>query len=350
MSDNHLLQIWSRRPNQTSGPTLTALAPLAFGSLSITEELSRYSELKCGVHLDRIFSDGQDELRDPYNFPAEITLDRNGKRIFAGPIWTTGLQGSTVNVQCRGLSAYLMYMGIDSNTGAKSYSGVDQHQIVKDLIDSWQNLDYGNFGIDTANISNGGQTRTVDYPLEEIHQVYKRIAELGARINGFDFAVDPATRELQLWTPERGVDRSNSVFFDARNVASNDEQRSVAAGQSASSVHAVSDGLISTQTDLDSMQVFGRAFFGTSERNITVQGSLDDKANQALNARKSMHYEPGPEMELAIDADWDDFSVGDTVELRYDSGLGELLLTPKIIRRTLKINTQGEETLSVELG
>lgn len=360
---DHLLQLWSWSPNQTSAPTRSAVGPLPFGSLSITEELSRKGALDCGVSIDRLPAGSAERLRDPFSFPSELTLDRQASdgtwsRVFTGPLLSRGIRGGdTVQIHAPGLLAYLEVMGVDGNTGDQTFDGTDQHQIVKTLVDAWQALDYGDFGIDTSGVSNAGTTRTVSYTTGEINVTLDRVIELGERQGGFDVAVDPDTRALQLWTPTRGTDRTGSVHFDARNIGSADDQASVAPGSSATSVHAVSSGggvddtvLTSTQTDSTGMSVFGRRFHGTSERNVTVQGTLDDKATQALNDRTSMHFSLGPDVKVALGADWDDFGVGDTVDVKFDSGLGEVALQPRIVKRTLTVDSSGEERMQLGLA
>lgn len=360
---DHLLQLWSVAPNQTAEPTRTAVGPLPFGRLSLAEELSRPGRLDCGVALDQLPAESHKHLFDPFTNPAEISLDRRGRdrtrrRVFTGLLTSPAIrQGRSVQIRASGLLAYLAYMMVDGNTGAYSFSGVDQHQIVKSLVDGWQALDYGHLGIDTSQVADAGKTRTVDYPLGAIHIVLDRAVELGERQGGFDIAVDHDTRELELWTPSRGTDRSDQVHFDARNISSADEDRSVAPGESATSVHAVSSGgdpddtvLTSTVTDLEAMKKFGRRGHGISERNIVEQASLDDKAQQALDERTSMRFEPGPQMQLAVGADWDDFAVGDRVDVRFDAGLGETRTQPRVAKRRLQVAADGTEKLRLGFG
>lgn len=358
MSDDHLLQVWARTPNQLAPADVALVAPLRFDSLSAGQELSREDTLDVGVNLDRIPDDARAYLRDPYTNPAELTLDRRGvdgvwRRVFTGPLWTVGVQGSTVSLHARGLLAYLRFMRVDNDTGPLVFAGVDQHQIVKALVDAWQALDYGHYALDTSAIVDGGQLRTVTYDPVEQHEVYQRVLELGARRGGFDVHVDAETRQLLLWTPQRGALRP--VFFDFRNIASNSEQRSAGAGRVATSVHGVSsDGVadsVVTRTTVDAagMAVFGRASHGISERGVSEQATLDDRVASSLTARTKAWYEPGPDLRLAVDADWDDFDVGDTVSLVYDAGLGEVSLSPRVVARTLQVAESGAERLTVEV-
>ncbi|MBW0095003.1 hypothetical protein I4I73_03200, partial [Pseudonocardia sp. KRD-184] len=157
-------------------------------------------------------------LRAPDRNPAELHVLRNGKTVCAGPLLGGAKRGGELTVEAGGLMAYLRWMIVLAD---KRFDQVDQFTIAAWLIDQWQASNFGHFGIDTTAVGVSGRLRDQTYERNEIHQVSRRLEELGARRDGFDAEIDPVTRRLQLTYPAKGVDRSSgedAVVFGGRAV------------------------------------------------------------------------------------------------------------------------------------
>lgn len=352
-----LVELWRLTPAQSGPPTREVAAPLhSWTSLSIEDELSRDGRLDLSVPVDQLDADARPLLADPLRNPCEVTVTRNGHTIHAGPVWTVGLQGGTVSIHCKGLLGWLRFAVIGQLTGDLDLEDTDQHQVVVDLIDAWQTLDYAHYGIDTTAVTSAGKTRTRRYPASQQREVYDAITRLADQWD-LDVAVDPASRELQLWTPERSRDRTGEFWIDDANLDSADEQRTVAAGEVASYVDAISpaddedtDDLTATAVD---QQLRAEAFLrahALSERDLSVQSTLDDRAQAALEARDHVGWQPGPALSVVIDRDWDDVEPGDLVTYDFDAGLGRRTDTVRVVKRALSIDADGAETMSVEVA
>ena len=347
MTTTYELVAVARVPQQSAAPTLSEVGPIVAPTITWTKELNRPGSIGFSCTADRLADDIKARLLDLKANPTEVWLYRNGNLVMAGPIGGYQVQGSdaTVSITAPGLLSYLSYMAIHADL---SYSGVDQHAIAKGLVDQWQSLDYGNFGIDTSGIVASGVTRDRAYIAAEQHIVDARLRELGQAADGFDFVVDPETRALLLYHPLQGSDLSAGVVLDGRNITDPGVTTSVAPGDVASEAYGAGDeGLTSLQSDATVRQQFGRTAVMESFDGVTVQGTLDQHTAALLDVRDQALFVPGPGLFPVADADVDDFDIGDTVTYEYDSGLGIRSGAFRVASREVSIDQDGAETMAV---
>jgi hypothetical protein len=103
----------------------------------------------------------------------------------------------------------------------KSWTAVDQHTLVKELVDWVQSTDGGNIHIDTTATDPSGQPRDQTWEVWEAKNIGEAIREKSDNIHGYDFDVrveldaNVLTRRLRLWTPRRGTPyiQGNSPVF-----------------------------------------------------------------------------------------------------------------------------------------
>jgi hypothetical protein len=348
-----LLESVARTPNESAAPTLTTLGPIAFTNLSYEDELSRDGSLEFSCRPERLDPDTRAALFDLSAQPLEVVLREGSAVRFAGPVWSWGLQGGTLSANCRGLLAFTRYMQVDGDTGDLAFSATDQYAIVAALIDAWQALDYGDYGLDTSQVGSSGVTRDAPYLAAERHQVYQRIVELSERINGFDVWVTP-DRELHL-AAERGSDLSDAVFLDLRNITSGDEQASVAAGDVASEAWGVGtstgdSAYTSQQANAALRATFGRCGVSDTFDSVSGQGTLDDHTGRLLDERSSMLVTPGPGLHPVRDAGVGDFDVGDTISYIFATALGTRARAYRVVKKRVQVDEGGSVNMAVEFG
>lgn len=349
-----LLEAIRRTPQQAAAPTLTTLGSIAFTAASYEEELNRDGSLDFSCRPERLPEDIRTALHDLAARPLEVVLYEGSAVRFRGPVWTRGIQGGTLTVHCRGLGGYLRYMQVDADTGDLLYTDVDQWTIAKGLLDAWQALDYGDFGIDTSAIGASGIVRTESYLAVERHEVYRRLIELAERNSGFDWWVDPTSRALNL-AVARGADLSTSVHLDRRNITSGDELASVAAGSIASEAQGIatsgaSASLVTQLANTSLRATFGRVGISETFDGVTRQTTLDNHAQRMLDERATMLVTPGPGLHPVRDADVGDFAVGDTVSYTFTTALGTRARSYRIVRRRVSVDEGGAVNMAVEFG
>ncbi len=359
------IMLVERNPVQSAGPLL-----------NIENELVQHERLTWGESLDGLgfisFAIQPDQqgvgakalLRNIAAQGTEIWLYRDNVMVMAGPVIGVQPQGSTHNIITRSLAYYLRYMFVTTDL---TYTAVDQYTIAKGLVDHWQALDYGDFGIDTSGIGTAGVVRTIDYPEDEGVNVFKAIEDLADADNGFEFYVTPEARDL-IFTDRRGADQTGAggILVDARNITSPNAFYSVAAGDYAN--HAIAIGgdkdgttpVIGTTAPANApMLSFGRAGFVIAVDGTETQAVVDEYALNLYNAMNHVDFMPSPSGaggseegsagSLIPSAGFDPgtVEVGDTIRWSYDYGYGELELDRDIWSKTVNVDSSGTETIGL---
>lgn len=347
------LVVMARVPQPNSAPSLIEVDPIEWSTLTWTNALSVPQDLSATCLIAGLTDPVITRLRDLATQPTELWLYRNGRVVFAGPIQTGSVQGESLTLNAKGLMTYLSSMFV---TADLVYKATDQFQVVKGLVDHWQALDYGNYGIDTSHVTNSGVTLDVTYLKTELHNIGQRIIDLGKTATGFDIEIDPITRQLQLWYPTKGVNRStgeDSVVFDARNISSSNIMFSVTPTDVASEAFGTgtassSDGnTYSTASNPDLRAKYGRSGVSATFSSVPDQSTLDTFVQALVNARASALMVPGPEARDTPDADIGSYGVGDTI-LYQPSELLTISSAYRIRKQTVKVASTGQETLTLE--
>lgn len=347
------LVVLARIPQSSGPPTFVEVDPIEWKTLTYSNTLGEPQELTATCQLSSITEGILQRFREPHALATELQLTRNGRVVFVGPLLGGQSSGETLTLQAQGLLAYLRRMVIAQDL---KFVGSDQFTIVKSMVDQWQSLEYGNYGIDTSGVTTSGNTRDAAYLRDELHNVGVRVSELGKSVIGFDAEVDPVSRRLQLWSPGKGVDRStgeDAIVFDGRNVTSGDILFSVAPGDLASEGFATSKPptsdttLYSTVSNLELRAQYGRCGITNTYSDISEMTVLDAANQGAINARQRVLLLPGPKVRVTPDADLPDYSEGDTVS--YEVG-GRLGVTGafRIRKRTVNAEATGQESVDLE--
>lgn len=343
----------ARIPQTGGAPVFIEVDPIDWTQITHTDELSVIPSLSASAKISNMTEPVLQRLRNMAELPTELWLYRNGKQVFSGPLLGWTVNNESLTMEAQGLMSYLKMMYVTQDL---VYKDVDQFEIVTGLINQWQNLDYGNFGIDTAEIPPSGVLRTVTYTYKELHNVAQRIDDLTKMVNGFDISIDPAKRKLELYFPFRGIDRSfgeDKIVFDARNVTSTN------IACSASPTDLASEGLgtgtgtgadeafVSTASNAELRARYGRTGITSTFDQVTDQASLDSYVQAMIDARGTTLMIPGPNARVTIDADVGAYDVGDTVDYQLHSQLA-VSGSFRIRKRTITVAETGTESVSIE--
>lgn len=347
------LVVVARIPQVVGPPAFIEVDPLEWTTLTWATTLSKPQELTVTCPVTSITESVAQRLRAPDRLPTELWLLRDGQKVFAGPLMGGRRSGDTVTLNASGLLAYLHFMIVVAD---KRFDQQDQFAMAAWLVDQWQVLEHGHFGIDTSSVGVSGRLRDGSYIRNEIHNVGRRIEELGQRADGFDTEVDPESRKLQLWYPSKGVDRSSggdAVVFDERNITSAEVMFSIAPGDLASegfgtgASSGADTSLWSAQANLELRATFGRAAVTGSWSDVSEQSTLDDHTRSLLDARDQVFMVPGPNTRVTPDADLSAYAEGDTVAYQLDSTLG-VAGAFRIRRRVVQVAATGLESVDLE--
>lgn len=338
----------SRTPAQLTGPTLVELGPL-HGTISYTDSLKDTGTATITVDVDSLDETIKTRLRDPLNLPLEIWIYRDSTIVAGGPFIGGSIDGTQLTIDIAGLEAYTEFMLITAN---KAWTLTDLSVIAAEVIDDWQDLSYGDFGINTATVGLSGVPRTAAFPgATEPITVYEFLAEHAG--TGFDWWVDPDTRELRV-EATRGLDLSDSVFLEL-GVTSSSIRFAVAPGLVCSEVYAhattATEGA-STRTSIvtnpTTRNAFGRSGIPLALDSVESAQHTEAIANTHLDERSTAFLVPGPGLVPVQGAGVEDFGVGDTVTYTFDAGLGQMTGAYRIIKRKVSVGDDGQETMTLE--
>lgn len=335
-----------RTPAQSAGPTLEELGPLE-AVFDYTDILNEAPEANITVDTDGLQDDIKESLRDLLAQPLEVIIYRDGVGVFQGPVISGEISATTLTLSCRGLEFYAAYMSVATN---ETWSAIDEFTIFTDLIDDWQALDYGDYGIETVSVGTSGTTRDYEIPgATETRNVYEVLIELSEQW-GFDWYVDPDTRALELGA--RGSDKSATVFLE-RGVQSANVQFGVPPGTIVSELFALGTASDTALTDHTKVDTTVRTNFGRVGLAVTFDGANDatnlgDAAQAYIDDRGSAYFAPGPSIIPITGADVDDFNVGDTVTYTFDPGLGQITGAWRVRKRHVIVSETGQEVMEVE--
>lgn len=342
----------SRTPAQSAGPNLLELGPL-LGAFTYTNNLYEPGKATVTSTVDGLISDIKTKLIDLSATPLEVWIYRDSTMVFAGPVMGGTIQDGSLTLECQDLLGYLGYMLV---TTAEAWEATEQATIVKALVDDWQALDYGNFGIVTSDMGTTGTTRTQSLAGDKTpFIVLDEVLRLAKADNGFNPYVEPATRKLK--TPAaRGSDLSGLVILE-RGVKSASVRFSVAPGLIASEVYALGTDAENTPITATTSNTALRAAFGRVGYAASVDATagdttlLSDFAAAWKAERASQLFQPSPEGLIPVSgAGIDDFEVGDTVTYAFDAGIGWQTGDYRILKKTVTVDEAGAEDIEVEFA
>jgi len=336
-----------RTPQSATIPTYTELGPLRASTFTVMDHKTLTpSELTLTVSLGSVDDDSKTALRDLAAQPLEVWVYRGGTRIFAGPIVGGDIAGDSLNLSCRGRLIYLGYMLVWAD---KSFTSADLFTMGKTLIDDWQALTYGNFGLLTASIGTLGVTRSLEIPgASEFPTVAQSLGNIA--LGSFDVWLNPDTGNVEF-AASRGSDLSASVSIE-RGVANAAAGFALGPGLVASELYAAGTApdstLFTSKSDATLRAAFGRTGLGVTHDPVTDASHLSDLADQDLAEVGTMYFNPGGELFEVEEADFEDLEPGNTVEYSKDYGLGKVTKNVRVQKRELTVTPEGQERLYVE--
>lgn len=302
------------------------------------------------------------EVLDP-DQAHEVGVLRNGRVVWQGPLVTVDEGPDQIRFGAEGLLTYLRDWHVTRTLETTSYpsgdtSGPitgaavidrDQHLLVKALVDHGQGKAGADRRLDTTAVTASGTLRDRQYKGWELPNVYEQVQNLTDVQGGPDIHVDPASRELLLWTPRRGKRRESTIFND-RNVRAFGRRKD--RNQLATQVLAVGAGEGDATVRLARTSSAGVARVGMVQKVISHKGvsnrdTLLEHADEELNERDTV-----PNLlsvTVATDSPaLESYNVGDSVRTHHPSRYQPIDEFRRIVGRDVSPH-DGEEVATLHL-
>jgi hypothetical protein len=295
-----------------------------------------------------------------------VFVERDGVIVWGGIIWSR-TRGNGRSARLAGASFWSFFRAQHLRT-TRTYSGVDQLQIARDLIAATAAVTGADIGV-TVGTETSGVLRDRTYAAYEMKQIGEAVEQLAACENGFDFGIDVGpgcTKTLTLGYPRRGriAGSTGLAFVHGKNLldyeAVEDGTRSARVFSALGSGDGT-DMRISTQTRTDLVDAGWPLTSAVgSWKDVSVQATLDGHARAGVNARaitptfwKAVVDANDPESGLGQFIAGDDviIEIGDDANFpRQTDGLPGFRGAFRVVGWQVQVPTDGRETVSVDLG
>jgi hypothetical protein len=224
------------------------------------------------------------------------------------------------------------------------YEGIDQGQILKDLVDTWQALPNGDLGI-TFNTIPATELRDRSYYNYNVMQAWENMSKV---LGGPDFYFHP-NKSVDI-LPRIGVDRSKSVFFQwgvniekvqIRQDFVNPTNRAIMLGEGFGEEQLVVTGTNSTLASVYGLR--GQTF---SEIDINNSDLLIDKAVSNIQRFGTALTTITFDQIQGTSPGFGSVRVGDIVRIKVNEGIYNINNNFRIYEYNVKVDNEGRETVS----
>ena len=218
----------------------------------------------------------------------EAVVSRNKAIVWRGPILTANetdtKQKREVTFGAEGLYAYTRRMHVTTTIDHTSEGAgpSDLAVIARALIDHHQNKGGGDFGIDTSGSETTRNGERVYYSWER-KNIYEALHQLSNVDDGFDFAIDPASRRFIAYYPQQGTRQNDLIWEDGIRGFT----RTIDASAQASQMLGVGEGegedtLLRTRQDSGAVAQYGLTNSVYVNKDVKQGSTLVDHVRREL--------------------------------------------------------------------
>ncbi|WP_235094200.1 hypothetical protein [Streptomyces sp. A1-5] len=331
--------------------TQQVLDSLPVTAISYTDTLNAAGNMTCTVPLnapaatpDRLFPGG-----------AGLVVLRDGEPIWGGILWTLNaeLEAGTLTLNASGFHSHLKAKHFIAGETARD---VDQNAMVRNWIE--RSNANGGIATDTTKIMNAGRKRTRVWTRYELKNVGDAIEEVAEVIDGFNFRYAP------YWV-ERGKRIGNRFLISPRAGTPVEHRLEHRLTCNVTSVSYDGTALATNAYAMGADNGAGEKLLGSAhnaelaERIPARDGVAtfnDVKETRTLLSKAQAMTDAGrepvaiPTLTLYPGMNPADFTVGEAVTVRVDSGYVKVLADFIITERKVDVDATGREDASLSLA
>lgn len=280
----------------------------------------------------------------------ELYISRNGQIIWSGEQASDNVRLSVNDANLVTITSYTLFQMLEARLTDEyiRFEGIDQGQILKQLVDLSQAKTDGDFGFTFASIP-ATMSRDREYFSATIMDAFINMSN---NINGIDFWVGH-DKKIHI-VPYRGIDRSNQYIFEL-GVNMLEPGISNNFSSPANSVRALgagfdADQLVQTFTDAEARQTYKLREQRISEIDVSEADTLLSKAQDYASKYKqqvqAIDFKQVPNSSPAFGS----LSIGDTARIRIRKGRYNINSKFRIYGYDITIGNEGEEYISYLVG
>lgn len=228
------------------------------------------------------------------------------------------------------------------------YEGVDEGQIIKNLVDDFQALTGGDHGF-TFGTYLTGVLRDREYSNQNIMEAIINLTEL---INGADVYIT-FDKEINV-VSHQGVDKSRHTILEwGTNIESVTVNESFTNPCNEAIVLGAGFGaeqLVSTYTDTDFRDIYGLRQQRASEIDVSIEDTLDAKAEALVRKFKQPLITIDLKQLASTTPVLGTISMGDTIKVKIDEGIFDINNKFRVYSRNVSVDDNGKESISYVIG
>lgn len=334
----------------------TVLTPMPFRSLKATWQLNAPGT----IEFDVVYRGGNPQAT--YGSEASpaghlrpgariLKLTRNGTVVWGGYLMDLQVEAKArrITAQGDGWWARVRQRVIDADliwtaatplpAGANAQAG--QHAIAWAVLNHIQGQADGGLGF-TDGANNGTDTfRSRHYcGATERPNAAQAVEDFTALDDGFDFEIDPATRALNTWGPQRkstpGITLNESNLMDLQWQDSVRDTANVISAQGTDDCGPVLDDF----ADSSLRAAYGR-LQDIVQSNSDTQSEIDAEGREELRARKHSTFTARAAFEETAGPAWGTYSLGDLITLAPSRYFTSFSRTVRIVSISLSLESGG---------
>lgn len=330
-------------PSPVGPPVFDDLDDIEFITATVVDELGSTGSAEVVTSVEKLGESTKARLRDGLRGPMELWIYRNGVQVYAGPLLAPRIEDRHITFTSTGLLTYLSWMAL---TTQFVRAQTDQVLAFAEIVDVYQSLDYGHWGLDTGGLGANG-IRTNLQLLPTSPQTFDQVLEdLTGGAESFDVWADPATRRLVSMVPRRGSDLSSNVIIDDRQITSSSWSASYAPGQVATDVLVTAQTpgfgpVLAVAGDPTLRALAGRRTLVLSVPSVTTASEINAHAAQAVADYGTQVITLSQSL-VPVDLPFGVVGAGDTVTIDQDFGLGPMSSSRRIKGAAVSVASVGE--------
>ena len=276
----------------------------------------------------------------------EIWVYRDDQLVKAGPLWDAVPSSSEKSISCSAMDI-LDYLDVRL-THAQEFSAVDQTAIAWGLINYTQGLTDGDLNVNSGTL-NTGISRSATWREYDNKYILEAISDLSEMTDGFDFNIDPDTRNFNAYYPRPQRDNSLELVYP-QHIRKYAVQYMGKYMRNSVGVQG-QDPSYATAVDTTSRSTYGLREYGDSYRDAQLVTDLDNYASRIRDQRKDPKEYPT----ITLRADLIDIfdsniiKYGDKIHVIIEDGYVNVNATLRYITAQVSVDKQGSESVVLYL-
>ncbi len=293
-----------------------------------------------------------DDLKFTQNnlFPARHYVDifRGDKKLWSGIL--SGVSGNIGDISGRLTLTFSGYLSLlekmEVSPAGKIFTGIDQGTILWTLVDDFQKLPNGNYGIIQGNITTGINRDREYSPFMNVYQAFQNMTQV---INGCDLEITQGKilnvyahqgRRLKAIVFEYGKNITGLKFnFSMKDLVN--QANAIGSGEGI-------DLLYSVAHNMSSQEIYGLMQKSFSHSDVSVLNTLTEHAKKYVEEYPDPTQIYGCNVRDTVDTALKSYGVGDEVKLQIKKGYLDIDTYRRIKKLSVSVDQNEKENIGVE--